>query len=61
MGKSNTITIKLTKSMIGKNPRQRATVKGLGLRRIGSEKTLANTPCVRGMIKKVIQLLDIKE
>jgi len=61
MGKSNTITVKLTKSMIGKNPRQRATVRGLGLRKIGSEKTLDNTPCVRGMIKKVIQLLDIKE
>jgi large subunit ribosomal protein L30 len=58
---AKTITIKLTKSIIGKNPRQRATVRGLGLRKIGSEKTLENTPSIRGMIKKVIQLLDIKE
>ena len=61
MANSNMITVKLTKSLIGKSPRQRATIKGLGLKKIGSEKTLENTPSVRGMIKKVIQLLDIKE
>lgn len=61
MANSKMITVKLTKSLIGKSPRQKATIKGLGLKKIGSEKTLENTPSVRGMIKKVIQLLDIKE
>ena len=46
--------------MIGKNVKQRATVKGLGLRGVGSEKELENTPSVRGMIKKVINFLEIK-
>ena len=55
-----TITIKLKKSVIGGSPKQKATVKGLGLRKIGSSKTLENTPAVRGMIKKVIHLLDIQ-
>ena len=58
---SKTITVKLKKSIIGTNERQKACVRGLGLRRTGSSKTLENTPCVRGMIKKVIHLLEIKE
>lgn len=53
------ITIRRKRSLICCNPGQRATMKGLGLLRIGQEKTLENTPAVRGMIKKVIHLLDI--
>ncbi len=53
-----TITVKLKKSTIGSTDKQKANVRGLGLRRIGHEKTLENTPAVRGMIKKVIHLLD---
>ena len=55
------ITVTLKKSTISCNQKQKATVKGLGLRKTGSSKTLENTPAVRGMIKKVIHLLDIKE
>jgi len=55
------ITVKLKKSTIGSTERQKAQVRGLGLRGVGSQKTLENTPAVRGMIKKVIHLLDIKE
>jgi len=61
MAHSDTITVKLKKSMIGKNDRQKSTVRGLGLKGIGSEKQLENTPSVRGMIKKVINFLEIKE
>lgn len=57
---SKKITVKLKKSIIGANPKQRANVRGLGLRRMGSEKTLENTPAVRGMVKKVIHLVDFK-
>jgi large subunit ribosomal protein L30 len=58
---NKTITVKLKKSVISRPEGQKATVRGLGLRKIGSEKTLENTPAVRGMIKKVIHLLEIKE
>lgn len=58
---NKTITVKLKKSVIGCNEKQKACVKGLGLRKTGTSKTLENTPAVRGMIKKVIHLLEIAE
>jgi large subunit ribosomal protein L30 len=57
----STITVKLKKSTISCTDKQKANVRGLGLRKTGSVKTLENTPCVRGMIKKVIHLLEIVE
>ena len=57
---AKTITVRLKGSLIGATIKQKANVKGLGLRKIGTEKTLENTPAVRGMIKKVIHLLEIK-
>ncbi len=56
---AGTITIRLKKSPITCTQKQIATIKGLGLRKIGHERTLENTPAVRGMIKKMIQWLDI--
>ncbi len=58
---SKTITVTLKKSVISCTDKQKACVKGLGLRKTGSSKTLENTPAVRGMIKKVIHLLEIEE
>ncbi len=55
------ITVKLVKSVIGTNQNQRKIVKGLGLKKLNSEKTLDNVPTIRGMIKKVIHLLEIKQ
>lgn len=49
------------RSLIGQNKRQRAVVVGLGLRKIGSSVTLSNTPEIRGMIKKVIHLIEVEE
>ncbi len=57
--KKRTITIKLKKSLIACNPNQRATMNGLGLRRLSQVTTLENTPAVRGMIKKVIHLVEL--
>jgi large subunit ribosomal protein L30 len=54
-----TITIRLVKSKISCPPDQRATVNGLGLKRIRQERTLENTPAVRGMIKKVLHLVEV--
>lgn len=54
-----TITIRLKKGTISTNPNQRATVNGLGLKRREQEVTLENTPAVRGMIKKVLHLVEV--
>ncbi len=53
------ITIKLKQGLMGCTQLQRATINGLGLRRRSQEATLENTPSVRGMIKKVIHMVDI--
>ncbi|MGZ3649622.1 MAG: 50S ribosomal protein L30 [Bdellovibrionota bacterium] len=54
-----TITIRFKKSTISCNKDQIGTVRGLGLRRLNGERTLENTPAVRGMIKKVIHLVEV--
>ncbi len=57
--KNKTITIKLIKGTIACNPIQRACVNGLGLKKREQTKTLENTPAVRGMIKKVLHLVEV--
>ena len=51
------IKVKLVKSLIGTKQSHRATVRGLGLRRLNSSAELEDTPAVRGMINKVSYLL----
>jgi large subunit ribosomal protein L30 len=51
------IKIKLVKSIIGTKESHRATVRGLGLRRLNSTSELQDTPAVRGMINKISYLL----
>jgi len=58
---AKTISVKLKKSTITCTEKQKACVRGLGLRKTGTSNTLENTPAVRGMIKKVIHLLEINE
>jgi large subunit ribosomal protein L30 len=53
------ITVKLIKSPISSTEKQKATVRGLGLRKVGGTRTLENTPAVRGMIKSIITMLEI--
>ena len=53
------ITVKLIRSTIACTDKQKATIRGLGLRKLQSTKTLENTPAVRGMIKSMIQWLEI--
>ena len=55
------LKVKLKKSIIACTDKQKACVKGLGLRKIGSVSELENTPSVRGMVKKVIHLLEVVE
>lgn len=54
-----TITLKLKKGTIACNPIQRATLNGLGLKRREQVRTLENTPSVRGMVKKVLHLVEV--
>ena len=51
------IKVTLVKSIIGTKQSHRATVRGLGLRRLNSSAELEDTPAVRGMINKVSYLL----
>ncbi len=51
------IKVKLVKSIIGTKQDHRATVRGLGLRKLNSVSELNDTPEVRGMIQKVQYLV----
>ena len=48
------------KSAIGRNPKQRATLRGLGLRGINQVKYLKDSPEIRGMIFKVDDMLRVE-
>ena len=47
-------------SAIGQSKSQGATLRGLGLRRIGTSRVLADTPSIRGMIGKVRHLIRVE-
>lgn len=51
------IKVTLIRSVIGTKESHRATVRGLGLRRMHQTSELIDTPEVRGMINKVSYLL----
>jgi large subunit ribosomal protein L30 len=55
-----TVRVTLVKSVIGTRESHRATVRGLGLRRIRHSVELEDTPAVRGMINKVGYLLRVE-
>ncbi len=59
MSEKKTVTVKLVRSVIGTRADHRATVKGLGLRKLNSTSTLEDTPAVRGMITKVQYLVKV--
>jgi large subunit ribosomal protein L30 len=51
--------VQLIRSPIGTKESHRATVRGLGLRKIRSTSELEDTPAVRGMINKISYLVKI--
>ncbi len=55
------ITLVQTSSHIGRPAEQRATLRGLGLDKIGRKASVKDTPANRGMIKKVAHLLRVVE
>lgn len=56
-----TLTVKLTKSLIGEKPKNRATVRGLGLRKMHASVEHKDTPEIRGMIHAVAHLVTVEE
>jgi large subunit ribosomal protein L30 len=54
-----TLKVTLTRSLIGLSPKQEATVRALGLRRIRQSIRHADSPSVRGMIAKVPHVLRV--
>ena len=59
MSEKKTLTVKLVRSVAGTRESHRATVRGLGLRKLNSTKVLEDTPAVRGMINKVDYLVQV--
>lgn len=55
------LLVKQTASVIGQTEYQRKVIKGLGLRGLGSQVVVANTPSFRGMVKKVLHLVSVQE
>jgi len=55
------IKIRLVRSTIGQLPQHRATVRSLGLRKIGSVKEQEASPAIMGMVKAVSHLVKIEE
>ncbi|MEQ8719428.1 MAG: 50S ribosomal protein L30 [Acidimicrobiales bacterium] len=49
------------RSAIGTKPKQRGTLRALGLGRIGKNNTLPDRPEIRGMIRKVRHLVESEE
>ncbi len=55
------LIITQTRSAIGRLPKQRQTLRGLGLRRIRHTVERPDTPEIRGMIRKVSHLVEVEE
>ena len=61
MSMAKTVKITQMKSSIGRLPKHRATLKGLGLRRIRHTVELEDTPSVRGMINQVSYMIKVED
>jgi ribosomal protein L30 len=59
MAEPKKLTIKQVRSQIGGTRRQRESLRGLGLRRIGASVVIADTPTTRGLIEKVAHLVEV--
>jgi len=55
------LQITLKRSLIGRPEDQRVTVRTLGLRKLHQTVVHDDNPAIRGMVNKVIHLVDVKE
>ncbi len=58
---SGKLIVTLRRSLIGEKPKTRATVRGLGLRKLHQSVEHNDTPDVRGMLHKVRHLIEVEE
>ena len=57
----SSLKVTQTRSTISCKPKQRGTMRALGLRGIGQTNTLPDRPEIRGMIAKVPHLITVEE
>ncbi len=60
MSEGKRIRVRWVKSAIGFTRRQRATIRGLGLKRLNQTVEVVDTPANRGMIRKVYHFLIVE-
>ncbi len=59
--KTKKLKVTLIKSFFGKLPKHRATIKGLGLKKIRQTVELQDSKAIRGMINQVSYLVKVEE
>ena len=59
--KTKTVKVTLKKSPLGEKPKTRATVEGLGLRKVNQSVEQADSESLRGMLAKVRHLVEVEE
>lgn len=55
------VRVKYVKSCIGYSQRQKATIRALGLKRLGDEVEVQDTGTMRGMLRRVSHLIEVTE
>tara|TARA_B100000941_G_scaffold184228_1_gene132370 strand:+ start:213 stop:398 length:186 start_codon:yes stop_codon:yes gene_type:complete len=55
------VRVRQIKSLIGRKKDHKLCILGLGLKKIGDEKIIEDTPSIRGMINKVDYMLEVEE
>ena len=55
------LNLKQVRSSNGANPKQRETLRSLKLGKIGRESSMADTPQLRGMLRVVDHLVEVKD
>jgi len=61
MSQERQISVTLKRSGIGRPRDQRATLQGLGLTKLHKRVVLKDTPEIRGMLAKVIHLIEVQK
>ena len=61
MAAEGTLVVRQVRSAIGTKPKQRGTLRALGLGRIGKVNTLPDRPEIRGMLARVPHLVSVEE
>jgi large subunit ribosomal protein L30 len=55
------LKVRQIKSAIGRQEKQKRTLRALGIRRMHQTVVVEDNPCMRGMVKKIEHLLEVEE